>query len=413
MRAALGPEVGGSRPLLHALVIVGQTAPNTIRQKWVYEHLAFVSDSLSPRRLASLFVPETEQTLDLGSARISSRFPSTNFMWEKKPSLAQYDELSLLWPSAIYTPSLADKQNMNQSSYLVGAGNSPSFPTFGAAFNAFFYGKFAISGTGNPSLGEVSVRLVDQRARIRRVKISPLSLDIWIGGRSLTDCYLELNGLEYRYVIPVAKPGRVSLPLPAGLPSDAWLWLKSGTEWLDFRALNNWGGHRSPDIEVDVPADPVADLTRLITQGEGLHLEYKSKLPDTRDEKRHVFKTIVAYANGKGGSVIFGIDDDGQACGLMDGLEQARTRLNDLLRDLISPAPETRIETHRHEGRNILVLYVEPSNGVLHALVLNSNKPEYYVRRDGTTYYAQPDEIAAIVRQADAAYNHKTSFRTW
>lgn len=29
------------------------------------------------------------------------------------------------------------------------------------------------------------------------------------------------------------KSGRIAFPLPAGLPSESWLWLKEGTEWLD------------------------------------------------------------------------------------------------------------------------------------------------------------------------------------
>ncbi len=245
IRAVLGPQVDGGAPLLYALVLVGQ-APSQRERKWVYEHLTFVSGSISSRRLASIFVPEAINALTLASTRVTVEFPGTGFMWQKKPSLAQYDQLSLPWPSVIYSPRIAEQININVPGYHIGAEDAPSFPTFGAAFNAFLYDDFIISGTANPSLGEVQVRLVDQRARIRRARIRPASLDVWLGGRSLAGCCLELNGVEGRQVIPVDKPGRVSLPLPTGLPSDAWLWLKHGTEWLDFRALNNWGGHPMP-----------------------------------------------------------------------------------------------------------------------------------------------------------------------
>jgi Schlafen, AlbA_2 len=372
-----------------------------------------VSDAASSKRPASIFLPGESRTLTLAATQITAQFPDTGFMWEKKPSLAQYDQLALPWPSTVYTPRLENQKNMNQAGYLVGRDDAPSFPTLGAAFNAFLHDDFAISGTGNPSLGEVSVRIVDQRARIRRVRIRPVALDVWLGGRALAGCRLELNGIEDRQVAPVLKPGRISFPLPGGLPSDAWLWLKCETEWLDFRALNNWGGHRSPDIEVQLPDDPGADISRLATQGEGLHLEYKSKLPDTRDEKRHVLKTAVAFANGEGGTVLFGVSDDNEVTGLAGSLQEARARLTDLIRDLINPAPEARIETRRHDGRNVLLLHISPNSGVLHALTINPNRPEYYVRRDGTTFYARPDEVAAIVRQGSQQLSQKTWLGPW
>jgi predicted HTH transcriptional regulator len=68
-----------------------------------------------------------------------------------------------------------------------------------------------------------------------------------------------------------------------------------------------------------------------------------------------------------------------------------------MLRDLVTPSPAPRINAHRLEGRTILALEVTSGNGVLHALY--ANRPEYYVRRDGTTCYARPEEIAAVVQR--------------
>ena len=51
----------------------------------------------------------------------------------------------------------------------------------------------------------------------------------------------------------------------------------------------------------------------------------------------------------------------------------------------------------------MLVLEVLSGGGVLYALTLDQNKPEYSVRRDGTTFYARPGELAAVVQRAPAA----------
>ena len=324
---------------------------------------------------------------------------SGNFNWVRKPSLALYDELVLPWPSVAYTISLNNQGSASPpNGYLVGEGDAPSFPTFGAAYNAFYHDNFVVSGTNNPQLGQLSIRFVDGRARIGRVRIRPTSLDVWVGGRALQGARLELNGAEYRTSVDLTKAGRVSFPLPSGLPSDAWLWLKQGTEWRDFRALS-WEGNRIPNVETELPRDPIAELSLLAAQGEGPHLEYKEKLPDSRDEKRHVFKTVVAFANGDGGTLLFGIGDGGELRGVKDKLPEGRRRLNDLLRDLVDPSPPVRIEAHRLDGKNMLVLEVLSGGGVLHALTLDQNKPEYYVRRDGTTFYARPDELAAVVQR--------------
>jgi Schlafen, AlbA_2 len=120
--------------------------------------------------------------------------------------------------------------------------------------------------------------------------------------------------------------------LPDGLPNEAWLSLKRGAEWIDFRSLGGWGGYRSPDIQVDLPEAPGAELSRLAAQGEGTHLEYKEKLPGTTSEKRTVFKTIVAFANGAGGTMLFGVRDDGAIAGLSGDLAVQRRRLSDLIR---------------------------------------------------------------------------------
>ena len=48
----------------------------------------------------------------------------------------------------------------------------------------------------------------------------------------------------------------------------------------------------------------------------------------------------------------------------------------------------------------MLIAEISPGNRTLHALVIDANKPEYYVRRDATTYYARPEELATIVGKA-------------
>lgn len=386
--------------LLNAQVVVGVRPSAWRDHTWAYEECIFSTAISSTSKLAAPLGSPGTQMIRVGPVDAFFELPETNFSWQRLPSLTRYSQLTLPWPSTEYTLTMVNPHQFRApSGYLVGRDEAPSFPTFGSVFNAFFEGDFTVTGSQQSTTSQITVRIVDNRARITRVRIRPTSLDVWVGGHDLPDARLELNGADYRTTTALEKGGRITLPLPTGLPPDAWLWLKAGHEWLDFRALTGWGGHTSPDVETELPQDPIADLSRLATQGEGPHLEYKQKLPDTREEKRTVFKTVVAFANSEGGTVLFGVGDGGELAGLAGKPPELRSRLTDLLRDLVTPSPHTRISTHRLEGRTILVLEVSPSNGFLHALTVNANRPEYYVRRDGTTFFARPDEVAAVVHR--------------
>ncbi|MEM9666450.1 MAG: ATP-binding protein, partial [Bacteroidota bacterium] len=50
----------------------------------------------------------------------------------------------------------------------------------------------------------------------------------------------------------------------------------------------------------------LTDLTKLIATGEGLHLEFKRKVPSPA----RFSKEVVALANTQGGRLLIGVDDD-------------------------------------------------------------------------------------------------------
>lgn len=299
VRALVGPAGNESAALLSLQAVVGPLPPGWLKHTWTYTQCTFASAQVTAGRLASLLEPGAPRDLVIGRARAVVDVQPGQFSRVHAPSLARYDGLRLAWPCSVYTPSVAGVTVNTPQGYLIGAGDVPSFPVFSAAYAGFFTGISAAGGTGNPQLGRMSIRCVDAGARIVRVRVHAASLEVRLDGSSLAGTVLELNGVESRAIVPVSKR-RVVFELPGGLPNEAWLWLKRGAEWIDFRSLGGWGGYRSPDIQVDLPEDPGAELSRLAAQGEGVHLEYKEKLPDTASEKRTVFKTIVAFANGAG-----------------------------------------------------------------------------------------------------------------
>ncbi len=172
-------------------------------------------------------------------------------------------------------------------------------------------------------------------------------------------------------------------------------------------AGDGWGGSRSAGVEIAAPEDPVADLSALAAQGESTWLEYKRQLPsDSKESKRTVLKTVVAFANGEGGTLLFGVDGDdetGQIVGVPGDAPELQRRVNDLLRALITPTPPSTVSAHDIEGKCVIRVDTVANQGILYALVVDANRPEYYVRRNGSTYFARREELAALVKPAPSA----------
>jgi hypothetical protein len=220
---------------------------------------------------------------------------------------------------------------------------------------------------------------------------------------------VELNSATHRADARVTETGQVSLPLPDGLPPGAWLYLSRERKWLDFRAI---GEYRAPaelaraGVDVEIAEDPESEIQALLAQGEGLQVELKRQLPENTDEsKRTVFKTVAAFANGYGGSIVFGVEkDEATVCGLDSyDLIAARDRLTQLVRSIVTPAPEVGVRTYELDGKTLLVLTVSRGTDPPYGIMLpgKKDKPtEFYVRRDATTFPARPDEIRNAVLAA-------------
>jgi ATP-dependent DNA helicase RecG len=71
-------------------------------------------------------------------------------------------------------------------------------------------------------------------------------------------------------------------------------------------------------------------------------VEFKAQMPLPQDTKsrRTVLKAVPAFANGAGGVLIIGVDEDGKVVGVPDLTdEQVWDRLTSLIRDTVHPVP--------------------------------------------------------------------------
>jgi ATP-dependent DNA helicase RecG len=126
----------------------------------------------------------------------------------------------------------------------------------------------------------------------------------------------------------------------------------------------------------------MATLNQLLI-AEATEYEFKSEVESKKP--RSWLKTASAFANGVGGSIYFGVSDEGVAVGL-DNAQKAAEQVSELIKSRIEPALKNVVlEPLRADGKNIL--RVQISGG--------ANTP-YYYNGDGTkiAYYRIGNESA-------------------
>lgn len=95
---------------------------------------------------------------------------------------------------------------------------------------------------------------------------------------------------------------------------------------------------------------------------------YDFKLMLEEKKPKSWLKSISAFANGRGGSLFFGIDDDGVVRGL-DDVQHVCETISSKIRDYMDPLPDVEMVPQRIGGLDILQLKVN----------VGSYTPYYYV----------------------------------
>jgi hypothetical protein len=332
--------------------------------------------------------------------------------WRHLPSRADYDPSPLPWPTVDYEVSGPGTHTSRPpSGFLIGEG-CPSFTDADSALRAFFYGDYSTIGGGRTTSRIALIRRVDLEAWIERVAIRPTHLDVVLRGNSFAGVAVEITSGALRSRRTSGPRGRVRLRLTDGLPEDAWLFVTRGSRWLDYRALGQqlpWARTRAASgIDFPIPDDPDSRAGALITQGEGPRVEFKRELPG-RDEasRRKVLKTVAAFANGAGGTILFGIDpDEVTAVGITADHEQAvRDHIGGLIHRIVRPTPDFEMRWASADGKRVLMLDVAQGLAQPYGIQPHGDAHlEYYIRRGASTFPATQAEVReAALRTAPNA----------
>jgi ATP-dependent DNA helicase RecG len=132
-------------------------------------------------------------------------------------------------------------------------------------------------------------------------------------------------------------------------------------------------------------------VARWLTEGEHEQLEYKQTLkePSTRTS---FAETVAAFANGNGGAVLVGVDDEGRPVGYTAA--KARDQVANVLADLIEEPPTVEVHEVQISDRPVVVVIVSPSapHRKPHQV-----KGRVMLRALGTTRQATPAELRQLL----------------
>lgn len=110
---------------------------------------------------------------------------------------------------------------------------------------------------------------------------------------------------------------------------------------------------------------------RIARIAEATECDFKAALEVKRPKSW--LKSVSAFANGIGGTLLFGVDDNGNAVGLSDAQTDAET-ISRLIKERITPLPEFVLLPIREQGKNLLSLTVS-----------SGTSTPYFYKADGVT----------------------------
>ena len=130
--------------------------------------------------------------------------------------------------------------------------------------------------------------------------------------------------------------------------------------------------------------------------GESQYVEYKRERPDNA---RSYLKTVVAFANARGGTLVFGVDDKThEVVGIpRETLYSDMDAIANAISDAIQPAVYPDITAQYADGKNLILVSVPYGKSVPYAIAAEGVPDGVYVRVGATTRHADDGWVRELV----------------
>lgn len=144
------------------------------------------------------------------------------------------------------------------------------------------------------------------------------------------------------------------------------------------------------------------ELLKIIGEGENFHTEFKEKFSDYVK----IAKEIIAFANSKGGRIIFGVKDSGKICGVLSEKEIFEL-VKKTFKEYITPEINYNLEYFEFEDRELVVLNIPESKNKPHRIEdyqeeIDTNTAQVYIRVNDKSVPASKEMIRILRAQTEA-----------
>ena len=232
-------------------------------------------------------------------------------------------------------------------------------------------------------------------ARIEEVNMGPTEIELKIQpkGTAIKNLVGKLyceRGKEVKHAA-IEFEDDTGIALIGFMPDKMYVTLVSKTdnEVVDSRRYYSSWESLPKGVAIDVPEYEIKELIR---HGESETVEFKEKI--SKPEK--IAETAVAFANKRGGVILFGINDSSDVVGLSEG-KHGETITN-ILRSHCNPQIKYEISKRQLDGKDVILIRVEEGR----------DKP-YFVRERGPYIRAHATSRIMTRQEMDEIYKQKQS----
>lgn len=385
------------RPLLKRLVAdCAPLRPKPASRRWSYGSIDLLRGKCSASQLLGWLSQRSGELLGI-EFDVIEWYPQIN--WQEHPSLSPATTAPLAWPFTEFrlTPTGTGQQKsaIAHSEFLIGREEAPSFGSAESGAYEVLWGP-AYQPRSLPT--ELVVRVARPDVWIHHVKMTPTGMTVHLRGPCAMGARVELMASLDEHRSGIAGKNRsVTIQLPRGLPTGSMLLVSRDGEWKDHRYLDPAHRVGRDDFSWDY-GDRSTELEAWISGGETAQLEFKRAVPSSHMEssKLTMLKTVSAFANGDGGTIVFGVEDDGTVIGIENAAHEC-DRLSDMVKTQLSPAPVYDITRIAVKVGEVIALTIEPGPDVPYGVRSRGKTLSYHVRRAGTTFVAEPNDLRAAV----------------
>ena len=136
-------------------------------------------------------------------------------------------------------------------------------------------------------------------------------------------------------------------------------------------------------------------LNDLLSRSESKTLEFK----ENTSSPLRIIKTVVAFANTAGGTIVIGIEDKTRKVVGIPHILLEEERMANLISDLISPMLMPDIDIISHTGKELLLIHVPHNPGPFYLKKSGINRG-VFVRLGSSNRLADPETLANLQRLA-------------